>query len=179
MKTGIAMVLALGTVLFCVPVEDAPGLRGSRLALAGDTATQPDIAPGPEQAGAEPEPAGTPVERVVLDISVHTVGELQVLLDRAEDLADELNEPDSGASIILVLHGPEVEYFSRKNYDRYRDIVDQAARLDAIDLVDVKICQTMMRLKGIERDDIPDFIEQVPLGPAEINRLIGEGYVYF
>jgi hypothetical protein len=78
-----------------------------------------------------------------------------------------------------VLHGPEVEFFSSSNYDRYKDIVDQAARLDALDIVDVKICQTMMEVQGIERDDIPSFVEQVPLGPAEVDRLVREGYVYF
>jgi intracellular sulfur oxidation DsrE/DsrF family protein len=57
--------------------------------------------------------------------------------------------------------------------------VDQAARLDALDIVDVKICQTMMKIAGVERDDIPSFIEQVPLGSAEVDRLVEEGYVYF
>jgi len=78
-----------------------------------------------------------------------------------------------------VLHGPEVEFFSTRNYAQYKDIVDQAARLDAFDVVDVKICQSMMEARGIERDDIPSFIEQVPLGPGEIERLVRQGYVVF
>ena len=87
--------------------------------------------------------------------------------------------PGETASVILVLHGPEVEFFSISNYDRYKDIVDQAERLDAFDVVDVKICRKMMEIKGIPRNDIPSFIEQVPLGPAEVERLVGDGYVYF
>jgi len=43
----------------------------------------------------------------------------------------------------------------------------------------VKICQTMMGKQGIDRDDIPSFIEQVPLGPGEVERLTREGYVAF
>jgi hypothetical protein len=78
-------------------------------------------------------------ERVVLDISVHTEEELQVLFDRAGQLADKLHTADRQASIVLVLHG----------------------------------------IRGVERDDIPPFIEQVPLGSAEVNRLVREGYVYF
>ena len=118
-------------------------------------------------------------KKAVLDISVHTIDELKVLLDRAEQLAMSPQLPGETASVILVLHGPEVEFFSISNYDRYKDIVDQAERLDAFDVVDVKICRTMMEIKGIPRNDIPSFIEQVPLGPAEVERLVGEGYVYF
>lgn len=118
-------------------------------------------------------------QRAVLDIMVHTLDELRVLLDRAEQLSGSLRQKNEPASVVLVLHGPEVEFFASSNYEKYKDIVDQAARLDAFAIVDVKICQTMMRIQGIERDDIPSFIEQVPLGQAEIDRLVGEGYVYF
>jgi intracellular sulfur oxidation DsrE/DsrF family protein len=104
---------------------------------------------------------------------------LQFLLDRAEQLAMKPRPAGRDDRIVLILHGPEVEFFSTRNYDRYKDIVDQAARLDAFDIVDVKICQSMMKVQGIERDDIPSFIEQVPFGEAEIERLVGEGYVYF
>ena len=122
--------------------------------------------------------AGVP-NKAVLDITVHTIDELKVLFDRAEQLALAPQPPGGEASVVLVLHGPEVEFFSISNYDRYKDIVDQAARLDAFDVVDVKICQTMMEIRGIPRDDIPAFIEQVPLGTVEVERLVREGYVYF
>lgn len=117
--------------------------------------------------------------RAVLDISVHTIEGLRVLLDRAEELAMRPQAPGEEASVVLVLHGPEVEFFSIRNYEKYKDIVDQAARLDAFEVVDVKICQTMMDMQGIARDDIPSFIEQVPLGPGEVERLVQEGYVAF
>ena len=118
-------------------------------------------------------------DRAVLDITVHTVEELMVLLERAEQLARSPRASDQNASVVLVLHGPEVEFFSTRNYDRYKDVVDQAARLDSLDVVDVRICQTMMATRGIARDDIPPFIDQVPDGPVEVERLVGEGYVYF
>ena len=118
-------------------------------------------------------------ERAVLDISVHSLDEMRIVLERAEVVAARSGKHWSEASIVLVLHGPEVEYFSTRNYGQYKDIVDQAARLDALDIVDVKICQTMMAIRGIARDDIPPFIEQVPNGEVEVERLVGEGYVYF
>lgn len=118
-------------------------------------------------------------DRRVLDVSVHTLEELRVLLDRAEQLSSRLRDQQRDASVVLVLHGPEVEFFSSKNYERYKEIVDQAARLDAFDIVDVKICQTMMNIRGVARDDIPAFIDQVPDGGVELERLRNEGYVYF
>ena len=129
---------------------------------------------------AEISPAADAVpERTVLDVSVHTIEGLKVLFDRAEELAMMPRYKGEDASVILILHGPEVEFFSIKNYDRYKSIVDQAARLDAFDIVDVKICQTMMGVRGIEQNDIPSFIEQVPYGPGEVERLQQEGYVTF
>ena len=117
--------------------------------------------------------------RAVLDISVHTIEGLKVLFDRAEELAMRPQAQGEEASVVLVLHGPEVEFFSIGNYEKYKDIVDQAARLDAFDVVDVQICQTMMDVHGLERDDIPSFIEQVPFGPGEVERLTQQGYVAF
>ena len=161
-------------------------LAGALLAAAWylwPTARQDGPAPVPSAGGvaqpAQPLPQETAPTRGVLDISVHTLDELRVLLDRAEQLATSLRPQGENASVVLVLHGPEVEFFSSSNYEKYKDIVDQAARLDAFDIVDVKICQTMMSIQGVARDDIPAFIEQVPYGQAEIERLVGEGYVYF
>ena len=102
-----------------------------------------------------------------------------MLFDRAEELAMRPQARGEEASVVLVLHGPEVEFFAISNYEKYKDIVDQAARLDAFDVVDVKICQSMMGAQGIERNDIPSFIEQVPLGPGEVERLVQQGYVDF
>ena len=100
-------------------------------------------------------------------------------IDRAEEVAARPQSQGEKAAVVLVLHGPEVEFFAISNYPRYKDIVDQAARLDAFDVVDVKICQSMMERLGVEREDIPAFIEQVPYGPGEVERLVREGYVYF
>lgn len=116
---------------------------------------------------------------MVLDVSVHSLDELRVLLDRAEELATRPRPQGEKAGVVLVLHGPEVEFFAISNYSRYKDIVDQAARLDAFDVVDVKICQSMLERLNVAQEDIPAFIEQVPYGPGEVERLVREGYIYF
>ena len=126
-----------------------------------------------------PPPADGLPEKLVMDVSVHTIEGLRILFNRAEELAMTPRPRGENTSLVLVLQGPEVEYFSIKNYGQYKDIVDQAARLDAFDVVDVSICQTMLSARGIERADIPSFIEQVPYGPGEVERLKHEGDVTF
>ena len=121
-----------------------------------------------------------PVEKQpnrVADISVHTREELELLFARVDVL---LNRPRTGSEsplISLVLHGPEVEFFAVKNYERYKDLVDHAAKLAALGAVDISICQTQMRSLGIATDEVPAFLRQVPYGPGEIERLIENGYV--
>ncbi|MEN8108867.1 MAG: DsrE family protein [Pseudomonadota bacterium] len=144
-----------------------------------DTAILPvEEQDAPETAPDNPLPESSAV-RGVLGISVHTVEEMELLLGRAEELARRPRPAGREDNIVLVLHGPEVEFFTIPNYEKYKDIVDRAAKLDAFEVVDVKICQTMMGSYGITPDDIPAFIEQVPYGPAEVERLVREGYVYF
>jgi len=174
MKQVLVLVLVGGLLfaaayVFISPTGEQQGTLVDPVAGVAET-----ISP----AGTSPE-ADTVPERTVLDVSVHTIEGLRVLFDRAEELAMTPRPKGEDASVVLVLHGPEVEFFAIKNYDKYKDIVDQAARLDAFDVVDVKICQTMMGVSGIERNDIPSFIELVPYGPGEVERLKQEGYVAF
>ena len=168
MKQLLALVLA-GGLLFAV----------AWVFLLPDGGQQ-DAGVAPVDPATDTPPALNEIpERTVLDVSVHSIEGLKILFDRAEELAMAPRPKGEDASVVLVLHGPEVEFFSIKNYEKYKAIVDQAARLDAFDVVDVKICQTMMDVHGIERDDIPSFIEQIPFGPGEVERLEQEGYVRF
>ena len=120
-------------------------------------------------------PAQT-ANRYVFSIVLHSADEIDRLLTRAEKLARERPAP-TGSGIALVLHGPEVEFFRQRNYHRYKAIVDRARRLNAAGVVEIKMCRTRMRSHGIGDGEIHDFIEVVPFGPAEVERLKGLGYV--
>jgi intracellular sulfur oxidation DsrE/DsrF family protein len=173
MKKGMALlavVILIGGLVYLYHAL-SPGADDAAMVASGQGAA-PDANPEPGQ----PEAGAS---RGVFDISVHSIEELEVLFGRAEEIARRPRPVGDSDSIVLVLHGPEVEFFAISNYDRYRSIVDRAARLDAFQVVDVKICQTMMDRFGIGQDDIPAFIEQVPDGAAEVERLIREGYIYF
>ena len=124
-----------------------------------------------------PPPAEKQPNRVV-DISVHTQEELEVLFNRVEQLLDRPRTGDETALVSLVLHGPEVEFFAIENYDKYKTIVDRAAKLAALGAVDISICEAQMRNLGIATDEVPSFLRQVPYGPDEVERLIESGFVY-
>lgn len=129
-------------------------------------------------ASAEPPSTPAPETRYLFQVTLHTPAEIEKLLARAEQLAATQRPADRRTGIALVLHGPEVEIFARRNYAMYRQLVDRAAKLDADGVIEVKMCQTEMRSRGIRVQDVPGFIELVPYGPDEEKRLLRRGYIY-
>jgi len=106
----------------------------------------------------------------VFSVTVSTAEQLDVVLNRAEDLR-ELFDPEQHSRIAIVLHGDELQLFQKQNYSSNQSIVERARLLDEDNIIDIKACQTMMRVLEIEQDELPSFIEQVPFAPAEIERL--------
>ena len=138
------------------------------------------LQPAQEQTELEPivPPATGESGNRVADVSVHTVEELEILLARVEQLLDRPRSEGEEPLIALVLHGPEIEFFAVRNYDKYKDVVDHAAKLAALGAVDIAVCQTQMKNLGIGVDEIPSFLRQVPYGPDEVKQLIDRGFVY-
>ncbi|MBK9426441.1 MAG: hypothetical protein IPN63_03190 [Gammaproteobacteria bacterium] len=71
----------------------------------------------------------------------------------------------------MVLHGSEVAAFLRRNYRQYRSVIDLSARLTALGVVDIRICETRLRALGEEESALRPFVSTVPYGPGEIDRL--------
>jgi intracellular sulfur oxidation DsrE/DsrF family protein len=116
--------------------------------------------------------------RYLFSVTLHTPEEIAGLLTRAEELAKTRRPDKHNTGIALVLHGPEIEIFAKRNYARFRETVDRAARLNDGHIIEIKMCRTEMKRLGIEEKDIPAFIELVPYGPDEETRLRRSGYVY-
>lgn len=112
-------------------------------------------------------------------IQVHTALELDGLLQRA----DALYQQQQGADIdpvVFVLHGVEGRVFLREGYNANKELVDLAARLSALRVVDIRVCERWMGSQGIAVEELQPFVETVPSGPAEIDRLMRtKNYVYF
>jgi intracellular sulfur oxidation DsrE/DsrF family protein len=139
---------------------------------------QPSDTATARQSGVAAPPPGEAPAGFVADISLHTEAELEALLGRVEQLLERPRKSGEAPLVSLVLHGPEVEFFALKNYPQYRGVVDHAAKLAALGAVDISICQTQMRTRGIGEDEVPGFLRQVPYGPQEVQRLLDSGYVY-
>jgi intracellular sulfur oxidation DsrE/DsrF family protein len=106
----------------------------------------------------------------VFGVTVRTAQQLDAVLDRADSLRKLFN-PEQHSRISIVLHGDELKLFQKANYSANQSSVDRARLLDQAQIIDIKACQTMMRTLDIQQSELPGFIEQVPLGPAEIDRL--------
>jgi len=109
-------------------------------------------------------------ESYVFSVTVSTPQQLDVVLDRAEDLRG-LFDPEQHSRIAIVLHGQELQLFQKQNYSDNQSVVERARLLDQDNIIDIKACQTMMRVLDIGQNELPGFIEQVPFAPAEIERL--------
>ncbi|WP_086930968.1 DsrE family protein [Agarilytica rhodophyticola] len=130
-----------------------------------------------------PNPDMSPVEnpngylaRIMLD----SPEEVEKALLRAEELYKKGAVSGADNPLAFVLHGPEVQIFFKDNYEQYKSIVDLAARLSAFKVVDVKVCSNRLDRLGETEAVLPAFVETVPFGPQEVERLIvKEKYVYF
>jgi len=109
----------------------------------------------------------------VFGVTVNSAQQLPVVLDRAEDLRALFKAGDH-SKIAIVLHGDELQLFQKSNYPDNQSLVERARLLDQDNIIDIKACQTRMRILDIEQSELPSFIEQVPFAPAEIERLVEE-----
>lgn len=115
----------------------------------------------------------------VFGVTVSSAQQLEVILDRADSLRKLFN-PDHHSRIAIVLHGEELQLFQKDNYSANQSIVERARLLDQEQIIDIKACQTMMRDLNIQQSELPNFIEQVPFAPIEIERLKNqEGFTQF
>ena len=130
------------------------------------------VASSPAQSSGSALSSVPPSSRVVVDSANTKVEELlQLLNDASQRAANAPVHP-----VPFVLHGEEIRYFTRQQFQAHRALVDLAAELDASMVVEVKVCRTTMQMLGIEDNDLPGFVELVPFGPDEVERLGSEGY---
>lgn len=115
--------------------------------------------------------------KYVFDVVIHKSEDMDKLLGRIEQLSSSLPAVHDGPGLALVLHGPEIAFFTRQNYSKYMELVDRAAALDKQGIIDVKVCDTMLRALELKGTDLPDFVEHVPYGPAEVDRLVKQGFI--
>ena len=119
--------------------------------------------------------------RYINRVELHTAGELMAALKRADQLyLSGEHQIGRDTPVAFVLHGAEARVFMTLNYAGNQDLVNLAAKLSALKVVDIKVCQTWMGGAEIDEMQLLPFVGTVPYGPAEERRLVEEeGYVYF
>ena len=110
-------------------------------------------------------------------MSNHSLEDLEALLHRAEEITQVESDKFDQLKIVLILHGPDIDLFRQQNYEKNKKLVDLAAKLDAFDIIDLKVCETTMAKQGVKPEEMPPFIEPVPYAPDEMKRLQEAGYV--
>ncbi|MCK4708918.1 MAG: DsrE family protein [Gammaproteobacteria bacterium] len=113
-------------------------------------------------------------QKVVYDVNVKTLGAMNGVLDRASYLSKITGADPFDSSIVLVLHGPEIEFFARENYKKYKELVHRAQSLVEGETLKIRMCKLAAEGHGYKPNQIHGFINVVPMGDAEIIRLQNE-----
>ena len=113
-------------------------------------------------------------QKVVYDVAVNSVEKVTSVLDRASYLSKITGADPFDSSIVLVLHGNEIDYFAIKNYNKYKALMQRAQSLVESEVLKIRMCRIAAQGHGYEPEDIHGFVEMVPMGDAEIIRLQNE-----
>jgi uncharacterized protein len=77
--------------------------------------------------------------------------------------------------VVVVSHGPELVAFAKRNYGKYKDIVDRAASL-AAQGVRFEICRGAAASLNLVPEDFHGFTTVVPSGPYALTYWQMKGY---
>ncbi len=115
----------------------------------------------------------------VARINLDKADQVYEALQRAEAYFQKKQQPSPTLSpavppIAFVIYGPDVGIFFKENYSEFKPIVDLAARLSALEVIEVKVCQVSYEREGLDRSTLLPFVSTVPFGPAEISRLLDD-----
>lgn len=118
-------------------------------------------------------------QRVLYDVSSKSLASFERVLDRVSYLNTLYNADPFAASIVVVLHGDEIDYFAIDNYSKHGELMQRARSLSLSGPIHFRMCRVAARERGYDLKDIHGFVTMVPMADAEIVRLQQEeGYVY-
>ncbi|WP_018935639.1 DsrE family protein [Thioalkalivibrio sp. ALJ24] len=116
--------------------------------------------------------------RVVYDVAVDSESEMAFVLDRVSMLNNVYEADPFDSHIVLVLHGGEVPFFTRDQFDEREELMRRAESLTRAGNIEIRMCEASAALRGIEPEEIHGFVEIVPMADSEIIQLQQEGYSY-
>jgi len=120
-------------------------------------------------------------EKYLADITIHSPQELLDILTRANMLFEsgQYSAKDS-SPIIFLLHGDEARILFKQQYANNKAVVDLAAKLTALNVVDIKVCDIWINGNNLFVKDLQPFVGVANNAVAEAERLVSqENYQYF
>ncbi|MBT5230073.1 MAG: hypothetical protein HOM11_07320 [Methylococcales bacterium] len=128
----------------------------------------------------EPEEDITNPALYMADIFLEKSEEVKALLQKVSDFASARPEQiGEYPPIVLMFHGPEIRYFQPTFYQQNQKMVDLAAKLDALGVIDMRVCQRASDILRVDTSKMPKFIEIVPDSGPVFQDLKAQGYTYF
>jgi len=97
---------------------------------------------------------------------------LNALVKATADYGPHELEP---LKVVIVSHGPELVVFAKKNYGKYKDIVERAASF-AKQGIKFEICRNAAAAQGFKPEDLYGFTTVVPAGPYALAYWQAKGY---
>ncbi|MCK9532376.1 MAG: DsrE family protein [Gammaproteobacteria bacterium] len=116
--------------------------------------------------------------KVVYDLSSGSVDQLADILDRASFLSTVYEADPFEASIVIVIHGSAIPFFTTGAYPTYRELMERAQSLTVGNIVEFRMCRASAKSMGVASTDVHGFVTMVPMADAEIVELNRDGYVY-
>lgn len=111
-----------------------------------------------------------------IDIAPKSKADIELILNTLDDAI--ANNESALPPIVMMLHGQEAHRFLRGNYPANKALVDQAAKLAAYKVIKVQICSVWLKNNNYGSDALFPFVEAVPFGAGELERLAREeGYI--
>lgn len=97
---------------------------------------------------------------------------LAALLKATEEFGPKDFDP---IKVVIVSHGPELVVFDKRNYAKYKDIVERASNF-AKQGVKFEICNNAAKAQGSRPEDLYGFVTVVPAGPYALAYWQAKGY---
>jgi intracellular sulfur oxidation DsrE/DsrF family protein len=118
-------------------------------------------------------------QKVVYDVAVRTPAELDRVLDRISGLQNVYHADPMNASIVVVLHGDEMDYFDARQFTHYETLMRRAQSLTVSGVIEFRMCSLAAASRGLKAENVHGFVQMIPMGDAEIVRLQQEeSYAY-
>lgn len=118
-------------------------------------------------------------QKLLYDLTTGNPKELDNILDRVSLLFKTYDSDVFDSSIVVIIHGDAIPFFTIDNYVKFQKRMQRANSLTIGSSIEFRMCSAAARVMKYDPTDIHGFVTMVPMADAEIVRLQNdEGYAY-